>query len=542
MVVTPNSRIRLLKSPIELDEKNQLTFSNITAQTNYFLSLPYLEYDNCSYQRKDEVIRYQTDSTLTYEDLLQYNYCMYQNTSYNEKWFYAFITDIRYVNDGLTEIKIETDVIETWKFDIVYKASFIEREHVADDTIGLHTIPEGLELGDYIDQTVTSEEANSFNFLNESGKAPLVVCACSDVKIPGFTMGTSRSYSNIYSGLIYLTFPNPTSAEAFLYHQDANFSESPIVSIFYAPVPLANPTLTWASCSETIDGVTYSYNYAEVPYSSTADFIKNASISKTNYLDNNYVPKNNKLLCYPYKYFLISNNAGSTFDYKYELFSDSSCSFQINGAIGIGCSIKLQPNNYNKKSGLNPLFSINAGKLPTCAWVNDSYTNWITSNGVNQINTIIGMGAQAVGSFDKLASGKPTEGAVDMVTHVTSVLGERYQRSTAPLQAHEGANQGDFNFAWKLSFSVYKKSIKEEYARIIDDYYSWFGYQVNTFKVPNFETRTYWNYIKTTDLNITGNIPQKDMQKIKDIFNSGITFWHDPSKFLDYSQSNTIVS
>ena len=42
MVVTPNSRIRLLKSKIELDNKNQLTFSNLNTQTNYFLSLPYL--------------------------------------------------------------------------------------------------------------------------------------------------------------------------------------------------------------------------------------------------------------------------------------------------------------------------------------------------------------------------------------------------------------------------------------------------------------------------------------------------------------------
>ena len=49
MVVTPNSRIRLLKCPIELDNKNQLTFSSETNQRNYFLSLPYLEEDNCSY-------------------------------------------------------------------------------------------------------------------------------------------------------------------------------------------------------------------------------------------------------------------------------------------------------------------------------------------------------------------------------------------------------------------------------------------------------------------------------------------------------------
>ena len=50
MVIVPNSRIRLLKSPIELDERNQLTFSNVKAQTSYFMSLPHLEYDNCTYQ------------------------------------------------------------------------------------------------------------------------------------------------------------------------------------------------------------------------------------------------------------------------------------------------------------------------------------------------------------------------------------------------------------------------------------------------------------------------------------------------------------
>ena len=29
----------------------------------------------------------------------------------------------------MTEIKIETDVMQTWKFEINYKPSFIEREH-----------------------------------------------------------------------------------------------------------------------------------------------------------------------------------------------------------------------------------------------------------------------------------------------------------------------------------------------------------------------------------------------------------------------------
>ena len=58
-------------------------------------------------------------------------------------------------------------------------------------------------------------------------------------------------------------------------------------------------------------------------------------------------------------------------------------------------------------------------------------------------------------------------------------------------------------------------------------------------KVPNLRTRQYYNFIKTVDVNISGEIPQDDMQRIKDIFNAGVTLWHDPSKVQNYSVSNT---
>lgn len=84
-------------------------------------------------------------------------------------------------------------------------------------------------------------------------------------------------------------------------------------------------------------------------------------------------------------------------------------------------------------------------------------------------------------------------------------------------------------------------SIKEEFARIIDDFFSMFGYKTNKVKIPNLTGRQNWNYIKTIDCNITGNLPQQDLQEIKDMFNNGLTIWHNTSTFLDYSQSNNIV-
>lgn len=126
MIITPNTNITLLKVPLELSNKNQLTFANKQSQYNYFNSLEKLTEDNCTYQRKDNVIRFPAK----FDDIINFNYVMYQNESYSDKWFYAFITNKRYVNNNVTEISIATDVFQTWQFDLNYMQSFVEREHI----------------------------------------------------------------------------------------------------------------------------------------------------------------------------------------------------------------------------------------------------------------------------------------------------------------------------------------------------------------------------------------------------------------------------
>ena len=125
---------------------------------------------------------------------------------------------------------------------------------------------------------------------------------------------------------------------------------------------------------------------------------------------------------------------------------------------------------------------------------------------------------------------------------IANTIGQIYEHSLTPNSARGNTNAGDINTcAGNNTFYFYKMSIKQEYAKIIDDYFSAYGYKVNSYKTPNITGRTNWNYVKTIDANITGNIPQKDLQKIKDILNGGVTFWHNASTFLDYSQSNSIV-
>lgn len=556
MVIIPNSRIRLLKSPIELDNRNQLTFSDVNAQTSYFLSLPYLEYDECTYQRKEGVIRFETEPNgITFEDLLGYNYCMYQNTSYGNKWFYAFITDIKYVNDGMSEITIETDVIETWKFEINYKPSFIEREHTNDDTIGSNLIPEDIDFGEFVNATYPEDTAISNNNY---------ICVISAKDIGDGQTGVSSKgvlLNGIYNGLNYAFFEDVEVGQntyaAWLiankyityFETSTGLDMNDVIAVFMCPKALLGNNKQKRYLWKQGDTDLYFY---ESTGSTTSVMMQNYIVRDIFKLADSYTPRNNKLLCYPYRYLLATNNTGETVIYHYEWFARdidvqgrNQLKFKTYGDISQGCSMRCIPQNYKSVTNDNFIEGINYSKYPVGAWVGDSYTNWCTQNALNmQVEDVKGTLKMIGGGF-QIVKGNVTEGienAASGFADIAQVEIDAYNHSFMPSQANGNLNVGDVNFSLGLNdISFYHMSITPQYCNVIDQYFDMFGYKTHRVKLPNIEGRLNWNYVKTLGLNITGDIPQEDMQKIKNIFDNGITFWHNPSTFLDYSQSNNIV-
>ena len=180
-----------------------------------------------------------------------------------------------------------------------------------------------------------------------------------------------------------------------------------------------------------------------------------------------------------------------------------------------------------------------AGKLPICSWQNDSFTNWMTQQSVNvtmnQVQAAANIGAMALSGGQIGAGG-------GLFTQQAQYVSERYQHALVPPQSHGSLNGGDVTFALGESIAYYKMTIKSEYAKIIDDFFSQFGYQVNRLATPNIHKRSNWDYMKTTSINLEGNVPEKDLDVIRNLFNSGCTFWHTTTYFLDYSQTNSILS
>ena len=122
---------------------------------------------------------------------------------------------------------------------------------------------------------------------------------------------------------------------------------------------------------------------------------------------------------------------------------------------------------------------------------------------------------------------------------IFNAVQQDYQHSLIPNAVEGSINSGDVTTMIGANrLHAYRMEINNEYAKIIDNYFSMYGYKVNTVDIPNITGRVNWNYVKTIGANIIGNIPQYDLQMIKNIFDNGVTLWHNSSTFLDYSQNN----
>ena len=539
MAISPRTDLRIIKCPLELDEKNQLTFSSATAQANYFLSLPHLEIENISYQRKDSTIRFPEHI----DSIIEYNYVMYKNDNYSNKWFYAFITNMEYINDNMTLITIKTDVFQTWQFDLEWKQSFIEREmlSVQDDVIGANILNENLDVGEPI---VVNQYQTDFNkqvfFVIESSFDPF-----------NNTSGAAAKILNngLYANHIFL-FPvdleNPTSLDSVKYiHSIENFFWALLVrgktydevkNLYVLPqVTFSNVTYSHVNIQEGSDEpVTIWFG---IPSDSFNISKQTKTIAKLTSYDNLSI-KNKKCFCYPYNYLFVSNNNGNQNIYKYEKFlNTTNATFDLYFSQQIGGSGRLIPYDYNCKQQVEAVQnfdeSIPLGKFPTFNWSGDAFTNWLTANGVNVISNFVNIaGNIAATSVGDLSGIPATFNAI-----ANQVSGFKQASMLPAIQG--GNNSSDCLYAGLKNEFIFKRMrCDDEHMQVIDNFFSMFGYLTNKLKLPNLNNRKYWNYVKTIDCNILADIPQNDLQEIKSMFDTGVTLWHTTTYFLDYSQNN----
>lgn len=535
MATRPLTIVSLMKNiPLDADYNHTLYFANRDAQTAWFGMQDRKNFNPQTYQR---VGTNQIRVNAPMHDLYEYNYLMFNNGNgvvlpdsenrYENKWFYAFISNVEYVNDNCALITYEIDVMQTFMFDYTFTRCFVEREHVLNDTIGEHIEPEPVATGEYVYNQETYHK-----LLNCSSLSTMIQY------LPNFDPSTllrTAKYDDIASQAFLAGFTSTSVLDMFIY-QKLNDNPDAIVNLYTCPTNFINE-------DAYITGDGYSVGNAEIRSESVSP---NTKVSNEMLLNGDaltgeesldfYHPRNNKLYTYPYNFYCIDDSCGNTLNLRYEFFQNGRPRFKVVTNITPPVSAIIKPYNY-KNSDVGELNTelIEMTNFPLAGTSLDAYQAYVAQN---RGNLYFKMPAQVAASVASMASGNLIGGYAG----VADVVSKFYQLSVDPNIGVGSASTGNAS----ISHGVYglyggRVSVTANQARIIDDFFSMYGYAVNVVKVPEITNRPHWNYIKTVGCQINSSIPNIFANKIRSIYDNGITFWKNASEVGNYGLDNRPV-
>lgn len=376
---TPQSTIYLLKG-LEIDAMNNTfwgAFDTPEKQFNFFMdNYDHIEFNDYTYQRKDGTVVV----TGSYDDLRLYNYLIYKNGNVGNKskYIYCFITSLGYLNENATSITFETDVIQTWRFEIErnFLPSFIAYEHrpqwYRDTSIDnnqrpcINTQPENLEIG----TDLVSDKQYFMRITNNTSYA--IIAMTSDLNgSDSYSFGVLGSPSQL--NYYVIPFNTLTGLDIKTINIDGQATTisglSEIMDAIRKDEKLVGKCVS-ITINNSLCGITYnngipnfkSKYYLKHDYDKFSAIIVSASTynSMISNNDTNYITYNlndsidsfigynrfTKLYTYPYSYILLSDNNGTSKVFKNELWKDPR-DIQF---ISIGCpsssKINIIPKNY----------------------------------------------------------------------------------------------------------------------------------------------------------------------------------------------------
>ena len=611
MATTFYTGVQLMENvPVTPNYEHTIKFPGLTAQTTYFNSKirTSCNFNFLSYQRHNSgVIRVQVGMDI----LDKVNYMRFINFDHEEKYFYAFVTGMNYINDNCTEITYNVDVMQTWLFEHGFNPCYVEREHASSDELGDNLVPEGLDTGDYITQfiePIDSWESYDVNGQAISNSGYVVIASQSPSGLQGASTPMSAVPTTLYVQKAVTQSQLNNILNAFVSGATSNLD--PIIAVNMYPASLHGGTLSGADgyCVDTTFTLTQDQGIGVGPFKAPD---ATRGVMKT------YSPKNKKLLTYPYNFMVFESPDGSCIELKYENFRDISSHIQFKRFMSFFPNVEtmMVPLGYETQGAI-VTNNTNAGDLfatlgnfkcaltsnayPVVGVGSDAFSAWWAQNKYSMpvvnasLNAVSDSKTAPKNDYSNLSPfwQKVARGSDRVVEAITSFAKNTFTEPSAALQvlgggvkttgaflngigsgvqslastgvdigqdlaAYEGhkavpdtvvskANNTGITHASGFDcYKIYYTRIRPEFAEMIDNYFTCFGYAVKRVKTPNVSSRKYWNYIKTKGCTLHGldgkSLPADVEEQLQKIYDNGITFWHNPNTMFDYSLNNEIL-
>lgn len=544
--VAPNGNIWLLRG-VPIDMAHTKTYRPKSAADQFTAFSGYTKHT----LTEQTYIRHSINSIrveYSADDVIDCNYMIFQNSAFSGKYFYAFITDVEYVSNNTCRIVFDIDNLQTYYFDIAFLPSIIDREHSKTDNIGDSTtadyyigkntvagLPESIGAG-----IIPNNELNEFVIVIVTTKllsnpsSPLVRWYYPTGVIRGYMRSACVSFIRVTG----LSTEELTAVDNMLNSYIANNGDgiNGIIDIFCVPQIFLHD---YSFSGSYIENVEDKITTIEVPIE---------TISPNSTLDG-YKPKNKKLLTAPYTYGIITSPTGDTKTIAYEQWkhyrsSSSPAYFSyvtveaslLSGLADYRITLKdYAGDEYARKNSLAvqnfPQVPINTNMF--YQWYSQNKNSFLAATIATTISAVAnGLTQNASGLLSMFTSQIETVGKLADLNNQSTSLNSA--SSAAAVWAYP-----------EHRFTLKQMSIDAESAKIVDDYFTKYGYASGELKTPNFWNatgRTKYNYCKTQEANIksksaTTGVPMAALSDIVNIFNNGVCLWETISDVGNYGEN-----
>ena len=234
--------------------------------------------------------------------------------------------------------------------------------------------------------------------------------------------------------------------------------------------------------------------------------------------------KNKKMLTYPYRYFQLSSPKESIV-IKPQMVNGPNLKITTALTTGISATARSFATNANME-GFND--GVNFELTSPCLFTKDSFGSWLAQNvvglSIDSMANTLKIAGGALGNIGAMRTGS-ISGISDDMESQGKIMRNMIQQYNAP-NITRGSSSPSSLAVNMGNITLFTYEVNPEMGAAIDNYFTMFGYATQKLKMPNLNSRPYWNYVKTNNCVVTGEIPTQAKRIIQDVFNRGVRLWH----------------
>lgn len=533
--------------PLDASQVRQLSFADKNEQYNYFRSKAIRVFTDFKYIREHRGVKVPVNA----EEIGNACYLCFKNQA-SGKWYYAFVTQVIYINPETSLLNFEIDVYQTFLFEMVIRDCDISREHVANDDFKTNTVQEPVDVGDYV---IAHEEVQVLGDLDSN--YPFIILSAIDLLSDPGTLEEPKvtaAQGGVYGGLpsavrAYLVEPNQWETSSITAIMEA-LSSYPWVSQSILAI-YAVPSFGFSG-TVTVRQSAMGFNIGVISDSSSP-FRSGAGGALIGWQSKFPSYKNKKMYNSQFSFIECLLPNGNRFVLKPEFIKDSAPVVMLVSTLIPAPNFYFYTPDY---CGAEEDFLLNANNIsgfPCFPVQNNTYplqtaqaeaTNTLvhSQNRSNIFWDTVGNVVQSVFTGDPL---NVLSTGIDAYKNVRSELqsSERDRQRIGQMQTNvsltgaSGGGLATFIASKKLEILYRWWTVKPEFAEKIEQFFDVYGYKVSRFGVPNLNSRPRYNYIKCNNVNIYGNIPNEFLQPLRNMFINGFTLWHDKNNVGTYGNN-----